>query len=99
MDHVGVDHQLPPQGFSTGTKKRASGIIVTSQKNQVTSALCWEDVEVGDSVQISRNGRVEYTGQVDDRTADGNVVWIKTNLGRRRLFHVADGVELAWSSM
>jgi hypothetical protein len=36
---------------------------------------------------------------VDDRTADGNVVWIKTSLGRRRLFHVADGFQLAWSSM
>jgi hypothetical protein len=99
MDHVGVDHQLPSQGFNMGIKERASGNIVTSQKNQVSSALYWDDVQVGDSVQISRNGHIEYTGHVDDRTADGNVVWIKTNLGRRRLFHVADGVELAWSSM
>ena len=54
---------------------------------------------MGDSVQLSRNGRIEYTGQVDDRTADGDVVWIKTGLGRRRLFHVGDGFQLAWSSM
>lgn len=72
---------------------------MTSQKNWVSSAPCWDDVQIGDSVQISRNGRIEYTGQVDDRTADGNVVWIKTSLGRRRLFHVADGFQLAWSTM
>jgi hypothetical protein len=72
---------------------------VTSQKNLAGNAAGWDDVQIGDSVQLSRNGRIEYTGQVDDRTADGEVVWIKTGLGRRRLFHVADGFQLAWSSM
>jgi hypothetical protein len=72
---------------------------VNSQKNLVSSAAGWDDVQVGDSVQLSRNGRIEYTGQVDDRSADGDVVWIKTSLGPRRLFHVADGFQLAWSSM
>lgn len=70
-----------------------------SQKNWVSSAPSWDDVQIGDSVQISGDGRIEYTGQVDDRTADGDVVWIKTNLGRRRLFHVADGFQLARSSI
>jgi hypothetical protein len=86
-------------GNKTGFKERASRNIVTSQKNLVSSAAGWDDVQVGDSVQLSRNGRIEYTGQVDDRSADGDVVWIKTSLGRRRLFHVADGFQLAWSSM
>ncbi|ABK02028.1 hypothetical protein Arth_0629 [Arthrobacter sp. FB24] len=71
---------------------------MTSQNNSVISITGWDDVPVGDSVQLSRNGRIEYTGQVDDRTADGDVVWIKTSLGRRRLFHVGDGYELAGSS-
>ncbi|MFF1385984.1 hypothetical protein ACFVWT_20725 [Arthrobacter sp. NPDC058288] len=64
----------------------------------MTSTTGWDDVQVGDSVQLSRNGRIEYTGQVDDRTADGDVVWIKTSLGRRRLFHAGDGYQLAGSN-
>jgi hypothetical protein len=71
---------------------------VTSQKNWDSSAPCWDVVQFGDSVQIRSSGRIEYTVQVDDRTADGIVVWIKTSLGRRRLFHVADGFRLAWST-
>lgn len=71
---------------------------MTSQKQNAISAPGWDDVQVGDAVQISRNGRIEYTGQVDDRTAAGDVVWIKTNLGRRRLLHVADGFQLSWSA-
>ncbi|KIS28803.1 hypothetical protein TV39_02895 [Arthrobacter sp. SPG23] len=67
---------------------------MTSQNKSVISTRGWDDVQVGDSVQLSRNGRIEYTGQVDDRTADGDVVWIKSSLGRRRLFHVADGYQL-----
>lgn len=71
---------------------------MTSQTNRVGNAPGWDDVQVGESVQLSRNGRIEFTGQVDDRTADGDVVWIKTGLGRRRLFHVEDGSQLAGGS-
>lgn len=71
---------------------------MTSQNKSVISTRGWDDVQVGDSVQLSRNGRIEYTGQVDDRTADGDVVWIKSSLGRRRLFHVADGYQLTGST-
>ena len=71
---------------------------MTSQTNRVGNAPGWDDVQVGESVQLSRNGRIEFTGQVDDRTADGDVVWIKSSLGRRRLFHVEDGFQLAGGS-
>lgn len=51
----------------------------------------------------SQNKLVISTGwddvQVGDRTADGDVVWIKTSLGRRRLFHMGDGYQLAGSSL
>jgi hypothetical protein len=86
-------------GTSTGFKERASRIIVTSRNNVASTPAGWDDVQVGDNVQLTRNGRIEYTGQVDDRTADGDVVWIKTGLGRRLLFHVGDGFQLAGSSM
>ncbi|AXJ09867.1 hypothetical protein [Arthrobacter sp. PM3] len=54
----------------------------------------WDDVEVGDAVELRRGDRVAYAGRVDDRTADGAVVWVLSDGGRRQLFHVADGFEL-----
>ena len=32
---------------------------------------------------------------MDNRTADGAVVWVVSDGGRRQLFHVADGFELS----
>jgi L-ascorbate metabolism protein UlaG (beta-lactamase superfamily) len=57
-------------------------------------ATDWDDVEIGDAVQLSRGGRLEHAGRVDNRTADGAVVWVVSTGGHRKLFHVADGFEL-----
>jgi hypothetical protein len=46
-------------------------------------------------VELSRNGLPAYAGLVDDRTADGEVVWVSTPVGGRRLFHISDGYDLA----
>ncbi|MDQ0924950.1 hypothetical protein QF038_003458 [Pseudarthrobacter sp. W1I19] len=63
--------------------------------NRVKGPGLWEDVQVGDPVELSRNGRAAYAGLVDDRTADGDVVWVSAPVGGRRLFHIADGYDLA----
>jgi hypothetical protein len=55
----------------------------------------WDDVEIGDTVELRRGGRLECAGRVDNRTADGAVVWVLSDGGRRRLFHIADGLELS----
>lgn len=70
---------------------------MTSKTNRVKGPGYWGDVEVGDSVTLTRNGRTEYTGEVDNRTTDGDIVWVRTPVGGRRLFHINDGFELAWS--
>ncbi|WP_427134111.1 hypothetical protein [Pseudarthrobacter sp. S9] len=68
---------------------------MTLQKNRaVSSPAHWDDVEIGDAVQLLKNGRVEHTGRVDNRTADGAVVWVMSAPGRRQLFHVGDGYQL-----
>lgn len=67
---------------------------MTSMTNRVKSPGQWDDVQVGDSVQLSRNGYPEHAGLVDARTADGDIVWVDAPIGGRRLFHVADGFEL-----
>jgi hypothetical protein len=63
--------------------------------NRVKGPGRWEDVQVGETVELSRNGLPAYVGLVDDRTADGEVVWVRTPIGGRRLFHISDGFDLA----
>ncbi|SDP65858.1 hypothetical protein SAMN04487914_1248 [Arthrobacter sp. ok909] len=68
---------------------------MTLQKNRPFGGPAhWDDVEIGDAVHLRRGGRIEYAGRVDNRTADGAVVWVLSDGGRRQLFHVADGFEL-----
>jgi hypothetical protein len=67
---------------------------MTLQTNPPPGGARWDDVETGDFVHL-RRGSVEYAGRVDDRTADGAVVWVLSDGGRRQLFHVGDGFELS----
>jgi hypothetical protein len=85
----------------TGTTGRISQDLqpkkesVASMMNRVKGPGRWEDVQVGEAVELSRNGLQAYAGLVDDRTADGEVVWVSTPVGGRRLFHISDGYDLA----
>ncbi len=53
----------------------------------------WEKTEPGDAVRLQRPGWPPYDGYVNDRTPDGDIVWV-LSLGERRLFHKADGYSL-----
>lgn len=66
---------------------------MTSKTNS-EGACNWHDVQVGDKVQLGSGGRTEYAGEVDARTADGDVVWVQGPVGGRRLFHILDGYDL-----
>ncbi|MEO5779853.1 MAG: hypothetical protein ABIO34_06520 [Arthrobacter oryzae] len=69
---------------------------MTLQQNRPAGSTAhWDDVEIGDPVHLRRNGRLEHAGRVDDRTANGAVVWVVSGHGHRQLFHVDDGFELA----
>jgi hypothetical protein len=67
---------------------------VTSMANRVTSPARWDDVEIGDNVELRRNDAPVFAGLVDARTEDGDVVWVVALGGGRRLFHIADGYHL-----
>ncbi|MET3143868.1 UNVERIFIED_ORG: hypothetical protein ABIB19_003595 [Arthrobacter sp. UYEF10] len=54
----------------------------------------WDDVQVGDKVQLVGSGRPQYVGLVDARTADGDIIWVHDPVDGRRLFHIHDGYEL-----
>ena len=70
---------------------------MTSMANRVTSPVRWDDVEIGDTVELRRNKARVFAGLVDARTADGDVVWVIAPAGGRRLFHIADGYDLTAS--
>ncbi|MGY2743820.1 hypothetical protein ACQCSU_14340 [Pseudarthrobacter sp. O4] len=68
---------------------------MTLQQNRATrSPDRWDDVQIGDRVQLRREGHLELIGRVDNRTADGAVVWVMPDGGTRQLFHAADGYQL-----
>jgi hypothetical protein len=70
---------------------------VTSMANRVKSPTRWDEVEIGDTVELRRNGARIHAGLVDARTADGDVVWVIAPAGGRRLFHICDGYDLVES--
>lgn len=53
----------------------------------------WERTEVGDPVRLQGPGLPPLDGHVEDRTPEGDVVWV-VRVGERRLFHRADGYNL-----
>jgi hypothetical protein len=63
--------------------------------SRVKSPVRWDTVETGDAVELRSNGRTVFSGLVDARTHDGDVVWVTAPAGGRRLFHIADGFDLA----
>ncbi|BCW74344.1 hypothetical protein [Arthrobacter sp. NicSoilB11] len=63
--------------------------------SRVKSPVRWDAVQVGDSVELRRDGHTAFSGLVDARTDDGDVVWVAAPAGDRRLFHIADGYDLA----
>jgi hypothetical protein len=73
----------------TSNKERT----MTSGMNRVAGSG-WDDVQIGDKVQLLRSGHPEYAGLVDARTADGDIIWVHDPFEGRRLFHIQDGYEL-----
>lgn len=53
----------------------------------------WEKAEVGDAVRLQKPGWPPLDGYVEDRTPDGDIVWV-VSVGERRLIHRADGFSL-----
>ena len=68
---------------------------MTSMTSRVKSPARWDNVDIGDTVELRWNGRAAFSGRVDARTDDGEVVWVTAPAGGRRLFHIADGFDLA----
>jgi hypothetical protein len=55
----------------------------------------WPNVSRNDSVTVTRDGEIIYTGIVDDQTEDGTAIWILPKNDHRQLVHISDGVHLS----
>lgn len=53
----------------------------------------WELAEIGDAVFLQKPGCTPHRGVVENRTADGDIVWV-ISAGARLLFHLEDGYSL-----
>ena len=54
----------------------------------------WATVQRGDAVTLSRRGVECHKGLVDERTEDGQTIWVIDEIGDRRLFHIEDDCDL-----
>lgn len=61
---------------------------------QSSHTSLWNSLEQGDVVMLSQQGVPCHRGSIDDRTEDGQSIWVTDDIGHRRLFHIADDYEL-----
>jgi hypothetical protein len=54
----------------------------------------WTSLQRGDFVTLLRHGVENHKGCIDDRTEDGQTIWVTDGIGDRRLFHIEDEYEL-----
>lgn len=54
----------------------------------------WASVQRGDAVTLSQRGVECHKGLVDERTDDGQTIWVIDEIGDRRLFHIEDDCDL-----
>ncbi|MGW9413555.1 hypothetical protein [Arthrobacter cupressi] len=61
---------------------------------QSSHTSLWKSLEQGDLVILSQGGVPCHRGSIDDRTEDGQLIWVTDDIGHRRLFHIDDDYEL-----
>jgi hypothetical protein len=61
---------------------------------QSRRAATWSALELGDTVNLNRNGVECHRGVVEDRTEDGKTIWVIDKIGHRRMFHIEDEYDL-----
>lgn len=61
--------------------------------NTRAEGTSWGSLEQGQEV-ILEKGNDRIPGHIDALTEDGNIIWIISSTGERRLFHIYDGYAL-----
>jgi hypothetical protein len=63
--------------------------MTTGRDETITNP--WACFEQGESVELALDGVVHFSGAIDTKTADDEIIWLVNSGGERRLFHVHDG--------
>ena len=76
--------------FKNGAPSRtAASSSALSQKVSL-----WKSLTQGDEVSLRLRGFDIHAGTVEDRTPDGQSIWVIDRIGDRRLFHIDDNYDL-----
>ncbi|SKB43761.1 hypothetical protein SAMN05660473_00684 [Arthrobacter sp. 49Tsu3.1M3] len=51
----------------------------------------WTTLEPGQSIDLFLNGVSHFSGVVDARTENGEIIWLIGPQSERRMFHVGEG--------
>lgn len=60
-----------------------------------TGELQWKDLQPGQKIRLADANGERHTGVVEERTENGEFVWVLTVGDGRKLLHVADGFDVA----
>ena len=60
----------------------------------VDRAKTWSAAGIGTPVTLTKDDYYPFTGILDNKTAEGSVIWVLSRTGIRKLFHIADGFDL-----
>ena len=52
--------------------------------------LIWMSLRPGDTVALEGPNMQIHEGTVETRTKDGEIIWLRTELNERKMFHICD---------
>ena len=85
------DLEIDPQGMHSVNVAGTSGTSTAPAVSEEIRDRTWAAVGTGSHVTMAKRGHSPFVGLVDDRTADGRVLWVLSTTGVRKLFHIEDG--------
>jgi hypothetical protein len=65
-------------------------VTATKERHPKAKTIPWLALETGQSVDLCRGGELHFSGVVDARTEDGDVIWLISTSSERRLFFAAE---------
>jgi hypothetical protein len=65
-------------------------VATTIEGHPFAKTIPWHAIEEGQSVALCRAGELYFSGVVDARTEEGDVIWLVSRSSERRLFFRAE---------
>lgn len=85
----------PRGNQSVENDQETRAAFVAAAAHMFDHRRAWAAAGIGAEVSMTKHGHNPFLGVVDDRTADGIVLWVLSATGIRKLFHIEDGFTLS----